>query len=300
MIFAEGFTAPEGPVALPDGTWLIVEAGANRGCVTHVSADGKTASIVAKTGRPNGLAIDAEEFVWVAESKVPSLIRLSMDGKAEVVATACGNERFLFPNDLCFGPDGALYMTDSGIQIENFAPDNKIPENYADLHYDGRIYRVNVETGSVEKIDEGLKFTNGIAVGPDGRLYVNESVTGNVYRYSQDTGGTYQTRELFGNVWRENASGWNGPDGMAFGMDGRLYVAVFGQRDVTVFGTNGAVVERISTTGAMPSNIAFALPGRKSIYVTEFEFGQIEVFGVATDGLPLWLGPKASRRSASG
>jgi gluconolactonase len=300
MIFAEGFTAPEGPVALPDGTWLIVEAGAHRGCVTHVSADGKTSSIVAKTGRPNGLAIDAEGFVWVAESKVPSLIRLSMDGKTEIVATACGNEGFLFPNDLCFGPDGVLYMTDSGIQIENFAPDNKIPENYADLHYDGRIYRVNVETGSVEKIDEGIKFTNGIAVGPDGRLYVNESVTGNVYRYGQDAGGAYRTRDFFGNVWREHAAGWNGPDGMAFGTDGKLYVAVFGQKDITVLSTDGKVVERISTAGAMPSNIAFALPGRKSIYVTEFEFGRIEVFGVTTDGVPLWLGPKASRRSASG
>ena len=112
MIFANGFNAPEGPVALPDGTWLVVEGGADRGCVTQISADGRDKRIVGKTGRPNGLAVDSEGVIWVAESKTPSLVRLTMDGKAEVVATGCDGEPFLFPNDLCFGPDGALYLTD--------------------------------------------------------------------------------------------------------------------------------------------------------------------------------------------
>src|SRR5450755_215778 len=122
MIFAAGLKNPEGPVALPDGTWLIVEGGADRGCVTQISADGRAKRIVGKTGRPNGLAVDSEGIIWVAESKTPSLVRLTMDGKAEVVATGCDGEPFLFPNDLCFGPDGALYLTDSGIRIDRFAP----------------------------------------------------------------------------------------------------------------------------------------------------------------------------------
>ena len=42
MIFTNGLSAPEGPVALPDGTWLIVEGGADRGCVTHIGVDGST------------------------------------------------------------------------------------------------------------------------------------------------------------------------------------------------------------------------------------------------------------------
>ncbi len=56
MIFATGFSNPEGPVALPDGTLLIVEGGAGCGCVTHVSADGQRNRVIKKTGRPNGLA----------------------------------------------------------------------------------------------------------------------------------------------------------------------------------------------------------------------------------------------------
>jgi len=288
MIFATGFIAPEGPVALPDGSWVIVEGGASRGCVTHISADGQNKRIIKKTGRPNGLAIDSQGAIWVAESKTPSLLRLTMEGKSEVVATECDGEAFLFPNDLCFGSDGALYLTDSGVFIDDFAPNNQIRPDYMDVSYDGRVYRVDVETGKVKKLDTGIKFTNGIAFGPDDLLYANETLTGNIYRYENGT------RVLFGNVIRPDAPpGWKGPDGMAFSADGRLYVAVFGQHDVTVLGRQGEVVERIRTAGNLPTNVAFALPGRKRIHVTEYEFGQVEAFDVATDGLPLWTGPKA-------
>src|ERR1700753_1103696 len=118
MIMASDLHSPEGPVALPDGTWLIVEGGAERGCVTRLSPTGQR-SVIKQTGRPNGLAVDAAGVIWVAESKAPSLLRLTLDGHCEVVATACDGEPFLFPNDLCFGPDGALYLTDSGVQIDD-------------------------------------------------------------------------------------------------------------------------------------------------------------------------------------
>jgi gluconolactonase len=296
MVFGTGFMAPEGPVALLDGTWLIVEGGTERGCVTHISADGQTKRMVKKTGRPNGLAVDSEGVIWVAESKTPSLVRLTMEGSAEVVATGCDGEAFLFPNDLCFGPDGGLYLTDSGVFIDNFAPNNQIRPDYMDVKYDGRVYRVDVETGKVKRLDTEIKFTNGIAFGPDRLLYANETLTGNIYRYEWNDGAIAGPRIPFGNVIRPDAPpGWKGPDGMAFSADGRLYVSVFGQRDVTVLGKNGEVVERIQTVGKLPTNVAFALPGRKRIYVTEYEFGQIEAFDVATDGLPLWAGPKDER-----
>jgi gluconolactonase len=274
MIFAGDLGAPEGPVALPDGTWLIVEAAAERGCVSWLSADGRSKSVIRQTGRPNGLAVDAAGVIWVAESKTPSLLRLTMDGKCEVAADGCDGEPFLFPNDLCFGPDGALYLTDSGVQIENFAPNNQIRSDYLDLHYDGRVYRVDPGTGKVTKVDEGILFTNGIAFGPDDMLYVDESVTGNVFRYA----------------WRDGEL-------RAFDENGLLYVAVFGQGDVAVLGTNGEVVDRISTQGQLPTNVAFALPGQHQLHLTEFQYGQMEVFPVSSDGFPLWDGVKRKRLS---
>jgi gluconolactonase len=65
-------------------------------------------------------------------------------------------------------------------------------------------------------------------------------------------------------------------------------VTVYGQGDVTVLDKQGAVTERIATIGKLPTNVAFGLPGQKKIYVTEYERGVVEVFKVASDGLPLW------------
>jgi gluconolactonase len=291
MAFAGDLKNPEGPVALPDGSWLVVEGGAERGCVTHLSADGGSRRTVRKTGRPNGLAVDADEVIWVAESKTPSLLRLTIDGDCEIIATECNGEPFLFPNDLCFGPDGAIYLTDSGVFIDAFAPNGQIRADYMDVDYDGRVYRVDPLTGSVQLIDRGIKFTNGIAFGADESLYVNETLTGNIYRYRWQDGKVVGPREHYGNVIRADApSGWKGPDGMAFDENGLLYVAVFGQGDVSVLGVQGNVVRRIKTAGLLPTNLAFALPGKRRINVTEYQYGQVETFPVDCDGLKLWDG----------
>jgi len=295
MVFATDLLNPEGPVALPDGSWLFVEGAADRGCITRVSPDGQSRQAVKKTGRPNGLAVDSEQAIWVAESKVPSLLRVTFTGETQVVATSCNGEPFLFPNDLCFGPDGAVYLTDSGVHIDSFAPQGKIRLDYMNVNYDGRVYRVDPRTGAASLIDRGIRFTNGIAFGRDDRLYVNETLTGNIYRYEWRDGEVAAPRELFGNVIRADAPpGWKGPDGMAFDERGNLYVAVFGQGDVTVLGSLGEVVNRIPTQGMLPTNIAFALPGTRSIHVTEYQNAQVEAFLVDCDGLRLWDGSASS------
>jgi sugar lactone lactonase YvrE len=84
MVFAENLGVPEGPVVLDDGSWLVVEMGPKRGCVTRLDQDGRIGRVIARTGRPNGLAVDRDGTIWVAQSQDPSF----MDGRAEVVLTA--------------------------------------------------------------------------------------------------------------------------------------------------------------------------------------------------------------------
>ena len=285
MIFLKGLGNPEAPVLMPDESWLLVEMNPDRGCVTHIGADGQTRHVVARTGRPNGLALDKAGVVWVAESLEPALIRLTLNGNFERVLTACDGEPFRWPNDLAFGPDGALYMTDSGILWKDW---NQRRAEYNSLYLDGRVYRIDTNTMKATILDSGLSFANGIAFGPDRNLYVNATVSGMVYRYHWNDGRVGK-REEFGDVVdRSLPESFRGPDGMKFGANGDLYVAVVAQQDVTVLDPNGKVKRRIRLDGPRPTNIAFGPQGSKKIYVTEQGIGQFEVYEVETDGLPLY------------
>ncbi len=285
MIFVGDLGNPEGPVLLPDHSWLVAEMRLDRGWITHLSADGRRREVLAKTGRPNGLTRDHEGAIWVAESLTPALLRLTLDGQYETILTACSDDPFLFPNDLRFGPDGALYMTDSGIHFTEWA--RLDGEQRRQAQTDGRIYRIDPRTRAIQKLDSGLPFANGLAFGPNHDLFVSATISGMVYRYPWRR-GRIGPREEFGSVLDPTFPDvFRGPDGMAFGADGNLYVTVSRQGDVAVLNPEGAVIKRIRLDGPSPTNIAFGPQGTQTIYVTEQGVGQLERHQVSCDGLPL-------------
>ena len=280
---------PEAPVLLPDGSHLFTSMMPDTGWVLWVSKDGLSRRVVAKTGRPNGLAIDRSGTVWVAETSQRALLKLHLSGECQTFARHEGCERpFLFLNDLAFAPNSDLYLTDSGILETEFAPNGAINPDYESLPYDGRVYRVDTQRAVVETIDRGLRFTNGIAFGPDQNLYVAETLTGMIHRYAWKDGAIVGGRQSFGNVIDPaGPGGVRGPDGMKFGADGKLYVAVFGQGAITVLDRNGAVDRRIKVQGLYPTNLHFGGVGEESIYVTEVETASVQIVNVGTDGLAL-------------
>lgn len=77
-----------------------------------------------------------------------------------------------------------------------------------------------------------------------------------------------------------------GPDGMAFSADGRLWAAVLAQSDITVLNPDGSLDRRIKLPGNFPTNVAFG-PGDGRIYVVEEDFGSLESRFVGADGLAL-------------
>jgi gluconolactonase len=292
MIFVSGLGAPETPRLRTDGSWMCVEGAPARGSVTHISVDGQTIRRIARTGCPNGLCIDRRGDAWVAETNPhPSLMRVSLDGSAEIVLDRCGGQMFLLPNDLCFSQAGLLYMTDSGIRMIDWAPGGRLRPDWASAPFDGRVYEIDLGANSVRVLDRGMKFPNGIAFGPDGHLYVNEMITGEIFRYPFFEGRPAGTRQKFANVLGADwDGGFRGPDGMAFSSDGRLWCTVFGESAVVVLDDRASVVGRVSTEGSAPTNIAFGWRGERRIYVTEQKLGQIETFEVDAEGLPTIFG----------
>jgi len=292
VIFVSDLLAPETPRLMADGSWLIVEMAPPRGGVTHISADGTDVRAIAATGTPNGLAVNSKNRILVAETHPnPGLYEVTMAGTVSKVADGCGSIPFLLPNDLCFGPDGALYMTDSGMLMTDWVVDGVLRPDWQTAPFEGRVYRIELDAEEIAVLDSGIRFTNGIAFGPDGLLYVNEMITGDVFRY--DISASVPERMAFGNVLHtEWTGGFRGPDGMSFDVEGNLYCAVYGEGTVAVLNPQGSVVERIITEGQNPTNVGFGPGGEKRIYVTEHELGNIECFDVAYGGLPLhdgWL-----------
>jgi gluconolactonase len=292
MIFVSGLGAPETPRLRADGAWMCVEGTPDRGCVTLISADGRQVTRIARTGCPNGLCIDHNGDAWVAETNPhPCLMRVSLDGSSEIVLDRCGGKLFLLPNDLCLSNTGMLYMTDSGIRMQDWAPAGRLRSDWQTASFDGRVYEIDLKNNEARPLDGGMKFPNGIAFGPDGHLYVNEMITGEILRYQFADNRPLGKRERFANVLSSQWSGgFRGPDGMAFSRDGRLWCTVFGESCVAIVDGLGKVVSRLRTEGAAPTNIAFGPGGERRVYVTEQQFGRIETFDVDAEGLPLSYG----------
>lgn len=289
-VVAAGLASPEAPVWLGDGCWLVVEMDRHRGCITFIDGHGESSSIV-KTGRPNGLALVDDGSVLVAESLRRGFLRVDGNwrhGEATwtVLAdrTEAGGELW-FPNDLCIGPDGCVYATDSGLPLEIMERELLTSSDPSSLPFDGRLYRYDPRSGDLQTIDGGLGHLNGISVGPDGAIYTNDTISGDVYRYSL-TRGEVGPRETFGNVIdRSLGPGFRGPDGMAHDVEGNLYVTVFNQGEVVVLDRNGQWIERLPTHGSQPTNVAFGQAS--NLYVTERETGTLQRMPALAERLPL-------------
>ncbi|MGE0008512.1 MAG: SMP-30/gluconolactonase/LRE family protein [Parvibaculaceae bacterium] len=292
--FATGLGAPEGPVSLNDGSMYVTEMSNSTLNVTRLGPRGERRVVKKTGGRPNGLAVDGEGLIWIAEAGQRALVCIAPDGREIKRLEGDGRHgRFFFPNDLAFGPDGHLYMTDSGMALADFLDGQNFVAGFMDLKWDGRVYQIDPRRMKIERlIDSRIRFTNGIAFGLDNTLYANASFTGEVYRYDV-FGPRKPKREVFGNVLRKDRqTGFKGPDGMKFGVDGRLYCTVYAQRNVTVLGRNGKVAERLALAGACPTNLAFSRDGRK-ILVTEVSRGRVEQLAAPCAGLELFY-PKTT------
>lgn len=191
-----------------DSRGRLVACARRDGYLVRVDAAGRVDCFVETGGKPNGLAIDDADLLYIADSSRACVLAVTAEGGQSVlIPTESDNHRLIGPNDLCFGASGTLYFTDPGMSMDEDV---------------GAVYRCHADGSRLERIAAGMCFPNGLAVTADERtLYVVESTSSRLMAIDLTRSGCGAKLALeFG----DDAV----PDGMTWLDDDRLMVAFHG------------------------------------------------------------------------
>jgi gluconolactonase len=282
---ATGFTWTEGPVWVKDRLYFA-EIPSNtirtwtpgKGVEIFLQPSGYKGS--APYGGPesgsNGMTLDATGRLTVAGHAQRDVYRLeSLDAKAQetVLADSYKGKKLNSPNDVVYKSDGSLYFTDPpyGLRTQQDSdPEKQLTQN--------GVYRIphalSQKAGSEPARDElqllvtDLTRPNGIAFSPDEKyLYVNNSQPKKLWmRYTVKPDGTVTDAKLLLDVTPDNRPGV--PDGMKVDVQGNIYSA--GPGGIWIISPEGKPLGTILVPGRT-SNVAWAGPDRKTLYITGSE-----------------------------
>lgn len=244
--FADGssnhaiFNLPYAMARHPNG--LIYIADTNNHRIRIMNAAGEVSTVVgtgvagyndgnpavAQFNRPQGIAIDKQGMVYVADTDNHSIRKISPNGQ---VTTVAGNgkagfvngrlnqSQLRFPTGLLFSPQGDLLIADT------------FNHSIRKLSSSGELSTIagNGQEGFQEGPQSAAEFRQprSLAQGPNGSIYIADTHN---HRIRQLTANG-QVNTIAGNGKAEFADGnaavasFNEPMGLVMGADGNLYVA---------------------------------------------------------------------------
>lgn len=181
-----------------------------------------------------------------------------------------GQSQFRKPRGVAVGPDGSVYVADSNNhRIQKFDADGKFVLAW------GSQGVLDAGTGDPGKFNEPW----GVAVGPDGSVYVADTWNHRVQKFDAD--GNFIT--MWGRFGNDEApEAFWGPRGIAVDPNGNVYVADTGNKRVAIFDANGVSLNTIGSGGYDPGQfdepvgLAFAPNG--SLYVADTWNQRIQMF----------------------
>lgn len=265
-VIGEGFKWTEGPLYIAQGGYLIFsDIPGNKiykwkdgqGTSVYLEPSGNTGPAgKAKEPGSNGLLLNAAgELVLCqhGDRRIAKMDAALSDPKPRftTLADRYNGKRFNSPNDAVYHPNGDLYFTDPPYGLEK-----GIADTGKQLDFQG-VYRLK-PNGQLDVVTKELKYPNGIAVSPDGKLLYVASSDGanNVWmQYELDANGLAKSQRVFYEVHAYEGKNMGGPDGMKVSKRG--YVFATGPGGVWLFNAGGKLLARIHT-GHLTSNCALS------------------------------------------
>ena len=297
-----GLRFPEGPVALPDGSFLVVEIQGK--ALTRVTADGTKDVVAELGGGPNGAAIGPDgrcyvcnnggfSFHQVGDKVYPGLVPDDYQGgwieavdletgRSEVLYRKCGDIPLLGPNDIVFDQHGGFYFTDPG----------KVRRRDRDR---GAVFYARTDGSFIKQVAFPVEGANGIGLSPDDcTLYVAESGTARIWAY--EIAGPGEIKRVTGTVpWARGrmhfaASHYAIFDSLAIDGAGNVCVADIPDGGITVISPDGKMIEQHPMPDIFTTNICFGGPELRTAYITLSSAGKLVSMTWPRPGLPLhWL-----------
>ncbi len=292
-VLAEGLQFPEGPIAMPDGSVLLVEIA--RGTLSRVW-NGKTEVVCDLGGGPNGAALGPDGAVYICNNGGGGLgpshpgqprVQAGIDrvdlatGKGERLHDKVGDNLLSAPNDIVFDKQGGAWFTDIGKGGEGRT-----------RHLSG-IYYMHPGAARVDEISFGATGYNGIGLSPDEKtVYAAESYTGRLIAFDLEAPGklaTDRTPSLFSAGRMVGAApGRAFFDSLAVQANGDICIASLGDGITTM--SPGGATRQTPLPDRLTTNICFGGADMRDAYITLSGTGKLIHMRWPEPGLKLNFG----------
>lgn len=278
----DGLRFPEGPIAMPDGSIILVEIEAGR--LTRVLPDGAKEVVAEPGGGPNGAAMGPDGacyvcnnggFNWAYDEEPGSIRpvgqaddyatgrieRIDIEtGKIETLYDNCNGNRLSGPNDIVFDRKGNMWFTDLG------------KARARDLDR-GAIYWAKPDGSEIREVIQPFTTPNGIGLSPDEKtLYVAETEGGRLFAYDIVSDGEVELlpypKSLNGGRYITSDTGMRRFDSLAVEDCGNVCVATLFTGGITVASPDGGTDEFVETGDGYTTNICFGGENLQKAYIT--------------------------------
>jgi len=299
-IMTDGLRFPEGPVAMDDGSVILVEIAEGR--ITRVLPDGGKQTVAEPGGGPNGLAIGPDGKLYCCNNGGFSYIEsdgmlaphgIAADysgGRIERIDIATGEIETLYksgdfdcvlrgPNDIVFDEHGGFWFTDHGkVDYE------------ARCHDIVGIFYAKADGSHLEEVIFPSQNPNGVGLSPDGKsLYAAETYTCRLTKFTVTAPGKVDDAAGPGGqgIPLYRPAGYKFFDSLGVEESGNICVATIGECGITVVSPEGEEVEFVPTDDIFTTNICWGGADMRTAYICLSGTGRLAKMQWARPGLRL-------------